>query len=402
VRDLESELIALPGDAGNINYSDGVKNYLSLIDYSENTFISKISVDKSLILLGGYKVGSILSVFYRVVPEKFYSRVAYFAHAKKRYDQKIFLRPYIQSFTGLMLFVLSLGVVVIAIGISLLLSKNITKPVLELEESARQVAAGDFSIRLYRTASDELTLLYDSFNTMVRQLNESRKAMFHMQKIKAWGEVGNKLLHEIKNPLTPIKLSAERMRKRFVEKHENIDKIILNGTDTIIEEVASLQHILAEFSQFARLPKVKLSKHNINSIVKNCINMFLGHDNINFICGYDETLPEIMVDKILLRQSLVNILKNALEAVKDTGEIEVNTGKNDDNYLFIAIKDNGHGISSEDIEKLFEPTFSKKENGNGLGLAIVEKIIVEHKGRITCQSKENEGSLFTIELPIDN
>lgn len=401
--ELHNKLSSMPGDAGALNFSDGVEEYLSLIDYSDNIFISKINVDNTSILVGGYSIKNYLAVFYRIIPEKLYTRISFFNQAKKRYDKKTFLRPYIQSISGLLLFILSIAIVVFSIGVSIVLSKNITKPVLELENSARLVALGDFSIRLYRDTSDELSLLYNSFNTMVRQLNESRKAMFHMQKIKAWGEVGNKLLHEIKNPLTPIRLSAERMRKRFIEKHDNIEKIILNGTETIIEEVNALQHILSEFSQFARLPKAKLEVNNINLIVKNCGKIFYGHENINFIYNFNENLPDIPFDKILIRQALINIIKNAVEALNENGQIKISTGLIEEiNHIFIKIKDDGPGISEDDIEMLFEPSFSKKENGNGLGLAIVEKIVFEHNGKIFCNSKIGKGTTFIIELPVEN
>jgi len=265
------------------------------------------------------------------------------------------------------------------------------------------VAAGDFAVRLERESPDELALLFDSFNKMIRQLEASRKAQFHAQKLEAWRDVARKLVHEIKNPLTPIRLSAERIQRRYHESHPDIGSIILTGTDTIIEEVNVLMELLGEFSRFARLPEMKPETVDLNPIVESCVNFFHGHERVSFHLELDQGLPRITLDKSLLRQALTNIIQNSIDAVGDQGNIHIKTAlrvQGDARAVIIQIRDDGVGINEEDLDRIFEPTFSKKPHGTGLGLTIVEKIILEHRGGISCRSKPGEGTEFTIELPI--
>ncbi|HRX16646.1 MAG TPA: ATP-binding protein, partial [Spirochaetota bacterium] len=255
---------------------------------------------------------------------------------------------------------------------------------------------------LYKTEiSDEISVLYNSFNVMVKQLDESRRAMMHMQKLEAWKEVGSKLMHEIKNPLTPIRLSAERIRRKYFEQSDDIENIIKTGTDTIIEEVDALQHILREFSRYTRLPKLNPVFQNINDILKNCVDFFHGHENIVFKLFLDDELPDLRIDRILFRQVLINIIKNAIEAMDYYGEIVI-ASQIENGKAIIRVRDNGPGIPPEDLGRLFEPTFSRKQEGTGLGLAIVEKIVMEHGGKIICRSVPGNGAEFILTLPIYN
>ena len=243
-------------------------------------------------------------------------------------------------------------------------------------------------------------MLFGSFNTMTRQLKENREAMYVAQKLNAWKEVSRKLIHEIKNPLTPIKLSAERMRLRFNENNPEIGAIINKGTDTIVEEVSAIQRILDEFTNFARLPEAKPEKQNLNVAIKSYAALFQAHENVAISFFLDEAIPLIPFDKLLMRQAIVNIMKNAVEAMNGKGTIVIRTGLINQNVSFVSVKDSGPGISPDDLSRLFEPTFTRKKGGTGLGLSIVEKIALDHRGREYCKSKLGEGAEFTIELPV--
>ncbi len=373
--------------------------YVTYSEIQKGIVVSRIHVGEKEVLVSKYYHYPNFTMFYKEIPPEFIKRSLAFDNAKRLYNEKRTLLPFFQTSIGIMLLFLSIGIVLLSIIVSFFLSKSITKPVLELANAAESVANGDFSIRLYRKASDELTLLYNSFNSMIHQLDNSRKAMLHLQKLEAWSEVGKKLLHEIKNPLTPIRLSAERIRRRYLEGRSDFESVVLNGTETIIEEVNVLQHILNEFSTFARLPKVRPERNNLNDILMNCIKLYEGSETVEFITTFDETIPEFLIDKILIRQAIINLFKNAIEAMNEKGIITIRT-VHLANTALISIKDNGQGIEADDIEKIFEPTFSKKESGTGLGLAIVEKIIIEHYGHIGCNSIIGEGTEFVIELPI--
>ncbi|HSV98070.1 MAG TPA: ATP-binding protein [Spirochaetota bacterium] len=389
----------LPGAA----YADGIAKFLDVVKPRRGTAVYAISIGEDSIALGTFFPGDYLVAVFRVMPKQLFIQSALFEESLGTYRQKEYLKPYFQTGVGIFMLLIAFLIVVVSVVVSLLLSANITRPVLELEEAAGKVAAGDFAVRLERDSPDELALLFDSFNKMIRQLEASRKAQFHAQKLEAWRDVARKLVHEIKNPLTPIRLSAERIQRRYRESHPDIGSIILTGTDTIIEEVNVLMELLGEFSRFARLPEMKPETVDLNPIIESCVNLFHGHERVSFHLELDQSLPRITLDRSLLRQALTNIIQNSIDAVGDQGNIFIKTElliQADSRAVLIRMRDDGLGINEEDLDRIFEPTFSKKPHGTGLGLTIVEKIILEHRGSITCRSKPGEGTEFTIELPI--
>ncbi len=405
--------VVLAGDSGNRiaaldeampgRYAEGVHDFLSAMRLHRGRFVYNVSIGGDSLLVGTLYTGDVLVALYDVIPERVYGRISLFEDSLGRHKQREYLKSYFQTGAGIFLLILAILIVGLSIAVSLVLSKNITRPVLELEEAARSVASGRFDIALRRDSPDELALLFKSFNTMVRQLEESRRVMFHTQKLEAWRDVARKLVHEIKNPLTPIRLSAERIQKRYKENHPEIGEIIMNGTDTIIEEVNVLMAILSEFSRFARLPEMKPELEDLNAIIESCVNFFHGHERVTFHVEAGGEMPRIRIDKMLLRQALTNIIQNSIDALGDSGTVHIRTYVETGGAgprACISIKDNGSGIREEDLEKIFEPTFSTKPQGTGLGLAIVEKIVLEHHGRIRCGSKAGEGAEFIIELPI--
>ncbi|HEY1405532.1 MAG TPA: HAMP domain-containing protein, partial [Spirochaetota bacterium] len=354
--ELENELIRLPGDAGEIKYSSGVRRYVSLYDLSEPVFVSHLAIEGSSVIVGGFVRNGTVVVLYRPVPEEYYQRIGLFSGALANYSAMKNYRLRLQSLAGLLLLIVSITVLVVAIALSLYLSRSITSPVLEIADAAKSVAGGNFDIELKRESNDEILLLFNSFNSMTRQLKDNREAMYIAQKLNAWREVSRKLLHEIKNPLTPIKLSAERIRLRFNENNPDIGQIVTKGTDTIIEEVKAIQRILDEFTNFARLPEVRPEKQNLNSSIKSYVALFHAHEKVSFVLRCDEQLPPILFDKLLLRQAVVNIIKNGIEAMKEEGTIEIATGLVGPSTAFVSIRDSGPGIPPEDIQRLFEPT----------------------------------------------
>ena len=390
----------LPGSS----YAEGISKFLGVIEPRRGTAVYTISIGDESLALGTFFPGAYLVAVFKVIPASLYEQSALFEESLGTYRQKEYLKPYFQTGVGIILLIIAFLIVVIAVVVSLFLSANITRPVFELEAAAGRVASGDFTIRLERESPDELSLLFDSFNKMIRQLEASRKAQFHAQKLEAWRDVARKLVHEIKNPLTPIRLSAERIQRRFRESHPDIGNIILTGTDTIIEEVNVLMSLLGEFSRFARLPEMKPETVDLNPIVESCVNFFHGHERVSFHLDLDEKLPKISLDKSLMRQALTNIIQNSIDAVENKGNIYIGTSlleRSGSQRAIIRIRDDGTGISEDDIDRIFEPTFSRKPHGTGLGLTIVEKIVLEHHGSIDCRSKPGELTEFIIELPVN-
>ncbi len=386
----------------NKDYAAGITKFLQYSDLEILSKVSNISINNKSLLLGQiYFNGFIVSII-KEIPGILYSRINLYKDSLKKYENNEILKPYFQTNIGLLLLFIVILIVLISISVSYFLSRGITKPVLELAEAAGHVASGDFLISLRRDAPDELALLYRSFNKMVQQLDESKKAMYHAQKIEAWMEVARKLVHEIKNPLTPIRLAAERIQSRYREGHKDMTNIINTGTDTIIEEVKVLTKILDEFSGFARLPEMHGEYMALNPIIENSVNFFKGHEGITFHLTLDGTIPRLFIDKILIRQALTNILQNSIDELGKNGNITVKSEYTDRTHglVRLSIKDDGPGIDEENLDKIFDPTFSTKDRGTGLGLAIVEKIILEHNARIFFYSKKGEGAEFVIEFPV--
>ncbi len=354
------------------SYAAGVLRLLSAVEMKKGVSVYSISVSGSSMIAGTVLGGGSVITLYRILPQKVFERISLYEETLRKYRQREFLKPYLQTGMGVFLLLLSILIIAMAIGVSYLLSRGITRPVLEMAEAAHQVASGDFSVQLRRDSSDEIALLFKSFNQMTRQLEESRKVMYQTQKLQAWREMARKLVHEIKNPLTPIRLSAERMQKRYREGHPQIDSIIQTGTETIIDEVNVLMNLLGEFSKFARLPEMKAEWQDLNRKIINCVNFFQGNENIIFHMDLAGEMPPMLLDKMLLRQAITNLIQNSVDAISGRGNIYVKTeviSVDRKPFARITIKDDGVGIREEDLDRVFEPTFSTKESGTEIGRA---------------------------------
>ena len=250
----------------------------------------------------------------------------------------------------------------------------------------------------------KMTTLYDadgnfSGNVVVfDDLSELIKA----QRIAAWQEVAKGLAHEIKNPLTPIQLCTERLRKKHYERAENYDKIFDDCTGTIINEVNALKMMLNEFSGFARMPVAKPSINDLNSIIKEVVLLYRNaHKDIGFTENLFDGLPEINIDREQIKRVFINLLKNAVEAINGDGQVIITTEYDSKNKnVIVELTDNGTGVPPEDKDKIFIPYFSRKKSGTGLGLAIVNRIVSDHNGRIMVSDNVPTGTKFVIELPV--
>ncbi len=222
------------------------------------------------------------------------------------------------------------------------------------------------------------------------------------QRMFAWKEVAKRIAHEIKNPLTPIKLSAQRLRKKYQDKLPDDGGVFDECTMTIIKEVDELKTLVNEFSSFARMPASNPSPNDLNEIVGETIALYkTGHRNITFKAVLDQRLPVVDVDRDQMKRVLINLIDNAVSAVEDTGEVRVETLYLDELALArLEVIDNGAGIPAEAKQRLFEPYFSTKKTGTGLGLAIVNNIIADHNGYIRVRDNVPIGTRFIIEFPV--
>ena len=222
------------------------------------------------------------------------------------------------------------------------------------------------------------------------------------QRMAAWREVARRIAHEIKNPLTPIQLSAQRLRRRYLDRFSADDIVFDECTTMIIKQVDDLKNLVNEFSSFARMPASNPSLNNLNDVLNEALVLFQeGHKEIQFQLQTDPDLPAFSLDREQIKRVAINLLDNAVAAVNGNGQITVETSFNKDlRIATLKISDNGRGIPAEDKPRLFEPYFSTKKSGTGLGLAIVSTIISDHNGYIRVRDNEPQGTHFIVELPI--
>lgn len=222
-----------------------------------------------------------------------------------------------------------------------------------------------------------------------------------VQRMEAWREVARRIAHEIKNPLTPIQLSAERLRKRYGKLLEGNGTLLDKCTSTIIQQVDELKNLVNEFSQFARLPSAQLATSNLNEIVQEALFLFKeGHKytHFEFLQGM---IPPLELDREQIKRVLINLLDNAVAAVEEKGEIKITTSHDRSRgVVYLEVADDGCGLAPDARARIFEPYFSTKTDGTGLGLTIVNQIIEDHQGYIRVRPNEPRGTKLTIEFPV--
>ncbi len=225
------------------------------------------------------------------------------------------------------------------------------------------------------------------------------------ERIAAWREAAKRIAHEIKNPLTPVKLSAERLQRKYGDKlDEKTDSVFHECTRTIINQVELLKNLVNEFSQFARMPVTNPSPNDLNAVVEDAVILFQdAHKEIGFDFQKDSRIPILNIDAEQIKRAMVNLLDNAVSAVSAVdhdGRIEIST-RHDKKHrmVYLTVRDNGLGISPEDKMRLFEPYFSTKKAGTGLGLVIVSSIVSDHNGSVKITDNAEGGTLVTVELP---
>lgn len=221
------------------------------------------------------------------------------------------------------------------------------------------------------------------------------------QRAVAWQEVARRMAHEIKNPLTPIKLSTERMVKKWENREADFNQIFERSTKTIIKEVEGLKRMVDEFSRFSKMPEIKKIPTNMPAVIDEVVNLYKGYRGIEINVSLPEESPLVELDEEQFKRVMINIFDNAIHAISNKGRIDVRLRfELPSNMVSIDIADNGPGIRDEDKERLFLPYFSTKKDGTGLGLAIANRIIAEHRGYIRVSDNEPKGTVFTIEIPI--
>ncbi|UCG51864.1 MAG: HAMP domain-containing protein [Candidatus Latescibacterota bacterium] len=296
-------------------------------------------------------------------------------------------------------FVIIYGVILLfSLALALLMAERMSNPIRRLAQGANVVAEGDWSHRIRVRAGGEIGRLVRAFNEMVSRLDTQRRRLIDMEKMASWREVARHLAHEIKNPLLPIRLTVQEMKDQYKGDDESYQQLVDESVRVVGDELEHLQNLVKEFSSFAKMPELSLRQGSLGDLVQDVAKLY--PQAVTRI-DTDPNLGESVFDSDQMRRVLVNLLDNAVSVATDSDKTEVAISlerQGDDAVL--AITDNGPGISPEDRHKIFEPYFTTREEGSGLGLAMVKNIVLLHGGSIDVQSEEGQGATFTVTLPL--
>jgi len=285
--------------------------------------------------------------------------------------------------------------------LGLFVAARMTRDLDELVVGAQAASRGDLDHQVPVRTGDEIGAVAEAFNTMMIDLKDSKDRLVLAERIAAWQEIARRLAHEIKNPLTPIQMSVETLRKTWAKKHPSFDEIFEESTQTVLEEADRLKRIVSEFAEFARLPKPEKRALDLNELVGATTSLYQG--SVEIERDLESGLPAIEADKDQLSQVLLNLLENARDAVGSDGQVRVQTRVlRPGRAVSLVVEDSGPGVPTEVRDRIFTPYFTTKHEsgGSGLGLAIVHRIVSDHGGRIAVGSSSLGGARFLIELPV--
>ncbi len=285
--------------------------------------------------------------------------------------------------------------------ISFLLSKALTNPLSLIREKLRKVQLGQSNEPIKWKSKDEIGQLINEYNKMIQELEESADALARSERESAWREMARQVAHEIKNPLTPMKLNIQRLEQSVKEDDPNLKENFLKTSQILIGQINHLSQIATEFSAFARMPQEEHQELEVEPLIENIVEFYHQSDRIHLQFLPSNEGSKILADKNHLERVFNNLIKNATQAIPEErqGIIKV-FSRQTNGYILIEIQDNGIGIPEDKQEKVFQPSFSTKSSGMGLGLAIVKKIIEGANGTIWFESTPGQGTSFYIKFPL--
>jgi len=337
------------------------------------------------------------------LPEGFEAQAATITETVDVFSRLEALRPAFVLVVAVMYGFFSLPLLLLSILASFFFSDRIMRPIESLEEATRRVTEGDYSVRILSRPGEDLGVMVTSFNRMVNELDRARRRIAQAEKVQAWQEIAQRLAHEVKNPLTPIRLAAERLRRRYEAGAEDFAEVLLRTTGTIVRETEALTTLLNEFRSFSRLPEPHQEPIVLYDLVRETVAVYDEDPGVVIdIQGIDPALV-IPADRGQLRQVFVNLLRNAVEAsggrvgITCAADVIAQSGEE---MCRIRVEDDGPGIPEDIREQIFDPYVTSKQHGTGLGLAIVERIVYDHDGRIQVETAPGSGTTFIISLPM--
>lgn len=320
------------------------------------------------------------------------------ASQKPRIDRRV-------STVNQTLLLVALGFSLAAVALAYSLARRIAGPINTLTDATHRVAEGDLDVSLPTTSEDEIGDLVRSFTQMAEDLKRQRSDLERTKKLEAWAEMARQVAHEVKNPLTPIQLAAEHLLRVHKDPDVDFDKVLDECTETILQQVKSLRQISMEFSTFASPEALNTETTDIEALVRETIAPYVQAppEGIAVKLVIANDLPQLQVDRRLLKRTLLNLVENALHAMNGDGTVRVDVSLRNVNgtrYVELSVADTGTGIDPELQTRIFEPYFSTRAAGTGLGLAIAKKVAEEHRGTIELESSRGQGTVVRLRLPI--
>lgn len=293
--------------------------------------------------------------------------------------------------------VYSFAVIIITV-LSTLFASQISSPIRQLTKATNAVAQGDLSVKLKNKEKGELRELFEGFNSMTSELQKNQNDIAELERENAWKEMAKQVAHEIKNPLTPMKLSVQQLVAAYNDKKTDFADTLKKLSQAILSQIENLSLIASEFSSFAKMPSLKFEEFDLITVIKDTVNLFGEEEaEIIFQTEVEKVIAESDISQI--RRMLINLIRNSLQAQSVLIKINLSI---ENGYSIIQVSDNGKGIPLEYQGKIFEANFTTKDKGLGLGLKLIKRFLENISGEIKLVSSSSEGTIFRIKIPVKN
>ncbi len=296
-----------------------------------------------------------------------------------------------------------LFLLVVSLLLALVITSRITKPLLLIQEKLSSIRIGSRNEAIEWKRNDEIGQLVRQYNKMVEALAESAALLARSERESAWREMAMQVAHEIKNPLTPMKLSVQHLQRAWNERSGNLDELFKRISKTLIEQIDALSTIASEFSNFANMPRAKNEALDLHDVLRSSVNLFDATPGVEITLDKNSDPQKIFADREQLVRAFSNLIKNAVQSIPESrhGRISISS-KTENGFHVVAIADNGSGIPDALRTKIFTPNFTTKSSGTGLGLAMVKSTVEAAGGIVDFKSEEGKGSTFYISLPVEH
>lgn len=317
----------------------------------------------------------------------------YFPYYHNESAYKVVFKHYFAYIVGV-----NLLIIFLSIWLSWIISNNLTNAITRFTSMISKINLFDKNlqpIRYYK--NDELNALVKAYNKMISEIADQRERLSYIEKQSAWQEMARQVAHEVKNPLTPMKLMMQNFERKFDANDPNNETKVKNLSEVIIGQIEVISRVATAFSEFAQLPKRNDEEINLNREIRNVLTIF-SDENIFIHASHDNIMMKI--DKDYLARIIINLVTNASQAKADNRKSVINVDiEKIEKRIKIIVNDNGVGISPDKLEKIFDPNFTSKNSGMGIGLTMVKRMVEDYNGTVTVVSEVDKGATFTISMP---